>query len=101
MPGWKYSICNGSVVYCQHCPVFTTCVYKINGFIAKPQIKQTTTNFVSRDLQCGKGVHGNTRENQCTFIEINEPPRGKKQQCGFRTGLTQPDLYKNRKELEA
>ena len=34
------------------------------------------------------------------FEEMYEPFRGK-QQCGFRTGPTQTDLYSHRKELEA
>ena len=30
-----------------------------------------------------------------------EPPHGKNQQCGFRTGLTQTGLYRHRSWLEA
>ena len=32
---------------------------------------------------------------------VNEPPREKTGLRGFRPGLTQTDLYKHRKELEA
>ena len=33
--------------------------------------------------------------------ESFEPPRGKNQQCGFRPGPTQTDLYSHSKELGA
>ena len=34
-------------------------------------------------------------------IDDNEPPRGKNQQCGFRTDPTQTGLFKHRRWLEA
>ena len=72
--------------------------------IVQPDLCQTRSETTLLVFHRGGSILSHESANYSVIIDnnegMNEPPRGKNQQCGFRTGPTQTGLYSHRKELE-